>query len=151
MKTMKIKACIDKAFKTMEIHVCNNEMNQEVSALVKELDQWMNDSIVGTDERGEKCVLTLNGMICFYAEGQKVFAEDERGVYSISNKLYELEEMLEDTRFIRISKSEIVNLKKIKKLDLSLTGTIKIILFNGRETYTSRRNVGRLKKALGIS
>ncbi|MBQ4523970.1 MAG: LytTR family transcriptional regulator [Lachnospiraceae bacterium] len=147
---MKIKACIDKAFKTMEIHVCNNEMNQEVSDLVKELDQWMNDSLMGTDERGEKCVLTLNGMICFYAQGQKVFAQDEKGVYSIPSKLYELEEILEDTRFMRISKSEIVNLKKIKKLDLSLTGTIKIILSNGKETYTSRRNVSRLKKALGI-
>lgn len=147
---MKIKACIDKAFKTIEIHVCNNEMNQEVSDLVKELDQWMNDSLVGTDERGEKCVLTLNGMICFYAEGQKVFAQDEKGVYSIPKKLYELEEILEDTRFIRISKSEIVNLRKIKKLDLSLTGTIKIIMSNGKETYTSRRNVGRLKKALEI-
>lgn len=147
---MKIKACIDKMFETMEIHVCNHEMNQKVADLVKELNQWMNDSMVGTDEKGEKCVLVLNQMICFYAQGQKVFAQDEQGIYSIPYKLYELEEKLDTTRFMRISKSEIVNLRKIKKLDLSLTGTIKIILSNGRETYTSRRNVSGLKKALGI-
>jgi len=71
-------------------------------------------------------------------------------VYSIQEKLYELEERLDEGQFFRISKSEIVNLKKIKRLDLSITGTIKVILSDGTESYTSRRNVTKLKQILGI-
>lgn len=39
-------------------------------------------------------------------------------------------------------------LKKIRSLDVSLTGTIKVIMKNGYETYTSRRNVAKLKELL---
>jgi DNA-binding LytR/AlgR family response regulator len=72
------------------------------------------------------------------------------GSYVVQEKLYELEERLDAGQFFRISKSEIVNLKKIKRLDMSITGTIKVILSDGTETYTSRRNVTKLKQCLGI-
>lgn len=65
-------------------------------------------------------------------------------------KLYELESQLDKRQFIRISKSEIVNIRKIKKLDISHAGTIKVALMDGTETYTSRRNVSKLKAVLGI-
>ena len=57
---------------------------------------------------------------------------------------------MDEGQFFRISKSEIVNLKKIRRLDMSVTGTIKVILSDGTETYTSRRNVTKLKNCLGI-
>ena len=80
----------------------------------------------------------------------KKFARDEKGLYSISKKLYELETDLDEKRFLRISKSEIINLRKIERLDMSITGTIKVVLTDGTETFTSRRNVTKLKKSLGI-
>ena len=68
----------------------------------------------------------------------------------ISKKLYELENELNGKIFFRSSKSEIINLKQIQKLDLSLSGTIRVIMKDGSETYTSRRTVSKLKKALGL-
>ena len=61
---------------------------------------------------------------------------------------WKIEEEYEKLCFVRISKSEIVNYKKIKSLDMSLTGTIKVIMKNGYETYSSRRNVSKLKELL---
>lgn len=147
---MQVKAHIDKIYEEVEVHVCNYEMNQTVSNLVNNLDHFLNDSIMGTDGRGNKCVLAMGRMIRFYSEGAKVMAQDENGIYSIQRKLYELEKSLGENNFIRISKSEIVNLSKIKRLDMSITGTIKVILTGNIETYTSRRNVSKLKKALGL-
>ena len=95
-------------------------------------------------------MLPLREVLRFYSENQMVMMQDTKGVYSIQEKLYELEEKLDAGQFFRISKSEIVNLKKIKRLDLSITGTIKVILSDGTETYTSRRNVTKLKQCLGI-
>ena len=72
--------------------------------------------------------------------------EEER--YVIPSKLYELEEELTQSHLIRISKSEIVNIRKIKSLDMSVSGTIKITMKNDHETYVSRRNVSKLKERL---
>lgn len=147
---MLVKECIDKQFSEIEIHVCNHESNQQVKSLIKDLNGMVNGVLHGTDRRGDKCVLELYEILRFYAEGQKVMAQGLAEVYSVSEKLYALESQLDERQFIRISKSEIVNIRKIKKLDISHTGTIKVVLVDGTETYTSRRNVSRLKAVLGI-
>ena len=50
--------------------------------------------------------------------------------------------------FVRISNSEIVNSGHIDRLDMSLTGTIKMCMENGDETYVSRRYVSKIKDEL---
>ena len=51
---------------------------------------------------------------------------------------------------VRISKSEIINLRFVKRLDLSITGTIGIQLKTGETAYVSRRYVNRIKSILGL-
>ena len=53
-------------------------------------------------------------------------------------------------RFVRISHSEIVNLRKVTALDLSLTGTIRMTLTGGVTVYVSRRYVKKMKEVLGL-
>ena len=147
---MRVRARIDKSFETMEIQVCSNELTLQVKQLVDDISAFVNEGISGTDIRGERVMLPIKDILRFYSENQKVIAQDADGAYIIQEKLYELEERLDPGQFFRISKSEIVNLKKIKRLDMSITGTIKVILSDGTETYTSRRNVTKLKQCLGI-
>ena len=147
---MKVRARIDKNFETPEIQVCNHELNQQVKQLVEDISAFVNEGITGTDFRGEKIMLPTRDILRIYTENQRIMVQDAKGVYCIQEKLYELEERLDAEQFFRISKSEIVNLKKIRRLDLSITGTIKVILSDGTETYTSRRNVTKLKQILGI-
>ena len=147
---MRVRARIDKSFEKMEIQVCSNELTLQVKQLVDDISAFVNEGISGTDIRGERVMLALKDILRFYSENQKVIAQDADGAYIIQEKLYELEERLDPGQFFRISKSEIVNLKKIKRLDMSITGTIKVILSDGTETYTSRRNVTKLKQCLGI-
>lgn len=53
-------------------------------------------------------------------------------------------------QFVRISNSEIINLKKVKNFDLSFVGTISVEMANGTTTYVSRRYVAKIKKLLGL-
>ncbi len=145
---MKIKSEIDKQYKELEVHVCNDEMNDEVKNVMGQLHTFFDSSISATDEVGNKCMISPMEVYSFYAEGQKVIAMDKDKKYVIQKKLYELEEEFGSLYFIRISKSEIVNYKKIKSLDMSLSGTIKVVMKNGYETYTSRRNVSKIKQLL---
>lgn len=89
-------------------------------------------------------------MIRIYASSGKIFAVTHKGEYTLRLRLYEIEERLPSHQFVRISNSEIINLKKVNSFDLSYTGTICVKLANGTVTYVSRRYVAKLKKILGI-
>nr|WP_330379950.1 LytTR family DNA-binding domain-containing protein [Roseburia intestinalis] len=52
--------------------------------------------------------------------------------------------------FIRISNSEIINLKEVKKFDLSFSGTICVSMSDKTVTYVSRRYVRKIKQVLGL-
>lgn len=145
---MKIKARIHEAFEQMEIHVCNYEMNQQVTELMDDLNRMFGGQLIGIDEKGNKCILSKGKISRFYTEGTKVYARNENEVYAIPQKLYELEQQLENCGFLRISKSEIINIRKIERVDMNMAGTIKVIMRDGTQTFTSRRNVTRLKDAL---
>ena len=86
---------------------------------------------------------------CFAQEkGVKVQTPD--GVYDLRERLYELEGKLDRHTFVRISHSEIVNLRAVTALDLSLTGTIKMTLAGETACYVSRRYVKKIKEALRL-
>ncbi len=89
-------------------------------------------------------------MIRIYLNSGKVVAVTDKGEYVLRLRLYEIENLLLTDQFIRISNSEIINLKKVNNFDLSFTGTICVKLSNGVTTYVSRRYVPKLKKILGI-
>ncbi len=147
---MRVRARIDKVYETLEVQVCNKELNQQVKQLVEDISAFVNEGIAAVDFRGEMLMLPAREVLRFYMENQKVIVQTGKEKYTTREKLYELEEKLDKTQFFRISKSEIVNLKKIRRLDMSVTGTIKVILCDGTETYTSRRNVTKLKSCLGL-
>ena len=86
----------------------------------------------------------------FFAEDKGVFCQTDKGVYTVRARLYELEEELEGTRFVRVSNSEIVNLDRVTALDLTLTGTIRMTLAGGTVCWVSRRYVKKIKQALDL-
>lgn len=145
---MKIKIVIDQKYKEPEIHVCHKEADKMVYGIVENLNSLYEKQLVAIDCWGNKCILTVGKISRIYAQKQKVYAVSENQTYELSKKLYELEGELDASTFIRISKSEIINMHKIKMVDMNTVGTIKVIMQDGAETYTSRRNVTRLKKAL---
>ncbi|MCI9675891.1 MAG: LytTR family transcriptional regulator [Lachnospiraceae bacterium] len=146
---MQVEIKIDPSYTEPKIIVLTSSMTEDVSNLVKKLSENVPDFISGS--RNEKMeVLEQADLIRVYANAGKVFAVTPKGEYLLRLRLYELEERLNPDRFVRISNSEIINLKKVKSFDLSITGTICVQLTNGTVTYVSRRYVSKLKKILGI-
>lgn len=147
---MNIKAIINEKYTEPELHVCSNEMNSEVTDMISSIDRLVNKSFPVKAPNGDTVPIYPRDIFSVYAESQKVFIRTLEGTFEASQKLYELEEQLDAKLFIRISRAEIVNIKKIKRLDLGISGTIKVIMSDGSESYTSRRNVTKLKKALSM-
>jgi len=88
----------------------------------------------------------------FYIEAvdNKTFLYCENQIYESKHKLYELEEVLGMSDFLRVSKSVIVNLNEIKSLLPALSGRLDAVLRNGEKISISRQYVSELKKNLGI-
>ena len=95
-------------------------------------------------------LLPQESFLRFYTDGKGVSAQTGQEVYPVRLRLYELEERLDRTRFARISSGEIVNLDRVTSLDLSLSGTIRMTLDGGIQTYVSRRYVKKIKEALHL-
>ena len=100
----------------------------------------------------EECsyLIQQSDFLRFYTHGKGVCAQTAEKTYTVRLRLYELEEQLDPLRFVRISNSEIINLKKITALDLKLSGTIRVTLNSSVTTYVSRRYVKKIKEVLSL-
>lgn len=119
------------------------EKTPEVEALLKRLEPAGKLKAYG--ERGE-ILLEMDEIIRIYTQQRRVLVDSDRGSFSLRSRLYELEEKLDAVEFVRISNSEIVSRRRILHLDFSLTGTIRLSLKGGGETYVSRRYVSRIRR-----
>lgn len=145
---MQVEVKIDDSCSEPKVIVLTASITEEVKNLVQKLSE-NNPRIISGSKDGRIEILEQNDLVKIYAVSGRVFAETDNGDYILRLRLYEIEERLNPSQFVRISNSEIINLKKVKNFDLSFTGTICVELMNGTTTYVSRRYVQKIKKILG--
>ena len=105
---------------------------------------------IPAQREGERRWLAPGDILRLYGEDKAVRAQTADGAYTVPLRLYELEEQLRPLRFARISHSEIVNLGKVRSLDLKLSGTVRLTLTDGTVCYASRRYVKKIREALDL-
>lgn len=87
--------------------------------------------------------------VCYIeAVDNKVFLYTVKQVYETRQKLYELEELLREKYFLRVSKSLLLNLMKVRAIKPALNGRFTAVLQSGEEIIISRKYVPELKAAL---
>lgn len=148
-KKMQVEIKFDNNYKEPRVVIFTDRMTPQIETLMNKLLEAPPQMLVGFRE-GILEVLDQQEVIRIYTIAGKVFAATENREYQLRFRLYELEERLEPTFFVRISNSEIINLRKVKGFDLRLSGTICVSLLDGTVSYVSRRYVAKIKKLLGI-
>lgn len=84
-------------------------------------------------------------------EGREIVCYDKlKNRYVLSKPLYELENML-GNNFTRISKSTIINIRRISHVEASFNGTMELVMKNGIEDHISRSFRKSFKERLGLS
>lgn len=147
---MKVQIKLDPACPEPVLTIRAARLTPQLQALAQRLESEEEGRLLGW--QGERVtVLDSASLTRFYAQDRGVFCQDTAGeTYALRLRLYELEAQLDPRRFVRISNSELVNLSQITALDLKLSGTIKLTLTGGVTSFVSRRNVKKLKEALGL-
>ena len=146
---MKVELHIDRSEQEPRVVLFAPGAPAQIQDLFGRLQAVCTQTIHGYSEQGI-ALLPVGQILRIYAQSQKVYAETEAGTYTLHARLYELEQSLDASLFVRISNSEIVNSRKIKKLNAKLSGTIGVELENGVYTYASRRYVKRIKSVFGL-
>lgn len=146
---MQVEIKIDDSCIEPRVIIITDKVNDEINDILNTLSSKTPEVITGFyNDLAE--ILSPDDIIRIYAEDGKIFASVNSKEYILRQRLYELEEQLNKYSFVRISNSEIINLKKVRNFDLSLSGTICVTLSDGTATYVSRRYVSKIKKVLGL-
>lgn len=146
---MQLEVKIDSSCIEPKVIILTASMTEDVNIILNKLSDQAPPIISGSKDNKIE-VIEQADLIRIYASSGKVFAVTHKGEYALRLRLYEIEERLPPHQFVRISNSEIIDLKNVNNFDLSFTGTICVKLANGTITYVSRRYVSKLKKILGI-
>ena len=149
---MKVGINIDHSVEEVEVLITAQEQSRTVNALyehIVEFDKKSLETLTAYKDDIAK-IVNVTDVFRIYTGNQKVYIQTHQGEYAIRYRLYELEAALDKKQFLRISNSEIVNIKKIRDIDLSIIGRICIRFLNNTQTYVSRRYIPKIKKSLGI-
>jgi DNA-binding LytR/AlgR family response regulator len=104
--------------------------------------------ITGKKE-GSSFILTAADVYYFESVDDKVFCCAEKEVYETSFKLYEIETTFKGSPFLRVNKSMILNITKIREFKSLLNGRMEAVLDNEERVEISRNYVPALKVMLG--
>jgi len=145
----------------MKVTILDRQEGEEAEVIIKcdVLDENIlklinsmkgNKSKMPVYQDGEIAFLSYSEMYYFEAVDQKVFVYAKSEVFEVKSRLYELLGELPSNDFVRISKSVIINLRKIKRLSPALGGRFEALLMNGERLIISRQYVPDFKKSLGL-
>lgn len=146
---MKVEIIIDESIEETKVKIYSSKYSKEIENIRDALSETLLDKIVAFQSK-EVFILSFDEIIRIYAQDKSVYIKTKDNTYTTRLTIHEFESKADRRNFIRISRSEIVNLDYVKRLDLSFTGTIAVELANGDVSYVSRRKLKEFKKALGL-
>lgn len=146
---MKVEIRVDESLDENQVIILTPELNKESLALKERIENETPMVLTGFYEDKLEFI-NPDDIVRIYANEKKVFAVTMDKLYLLRLPLYKVYERLDKNKFIRISNSEIINLRKSKNFDLAYIGTISIEMENGDICYVSRRTLKKVKEILGI-
>ena len=121
-----------------------NELTEKIETLVKE---YVGENKIVVFSEDETVILEIKNIECVTVIDNKVWAITENGKYLIKNRLYEVEKLLPSS-FIKINKSSVANISKIKKFISTYSGSVNVEFKSGYTDYVSRRCLPQVKRRL---
>lgn len=144
---MKVELKISEDTKEPYVVIFTNSITEEIQKIIATFE--MHEKVISANDNERIIVLRPEEIYMVRIEQKEVVIYCESKKYTINKRLYELEDQL-GKDFMRISKSTIINLKKIDCVEPSFNGMMYLLMKNGCKDYISRNYLPQFKKYLGI-
>lgn len=146
---MKVELLISNEIKNPTALIKSDKLTDNIKKAIKILENEDKNLFIQVKKDGKMSFLDFEEIYLIKVEDKKVQVYSENQKYTTNKRLYELETLL-NTSFIRISKSSIVNIRKIDYVAPSLKGIMFIQLKNGLKDNISRNYLANFKTRLKI-
>ena len=132
----------------MQIIIKCRQIDNEVIRLKSHIELF--DSKLSAKKENKLYFINSSDVLYFESVDNHTFLYTTDDVMEINQRLYELENILSDKDFARISKSQIVNINKIQSLKPELNRTILATMCNNEQLSISRKYVKSIRDILSI-
>ncbi|WP_407374597.1 LytTR family DNA-binding domain-containing protein [Methanobrevibacter sp.] len=146
---MKVNLFVSRDITEPHADIHTNELTGNVSKAISILESDESSDMIAVKKGSDIALLELAEIYMFRVEDKQVNVYTQNNSYVIKKALYQVEESLNGD-FVRISKTTIVNLKKIQRVAPSLKGMMFIELKNGIKDNISRKYLPDFKQALDL-
>ena len=137
---------INEGFPNIEIVINCPKKSDEICKI--EMLLLMHDRQFLGVRDGQTHIIDRHDVLYFETVDKQCFIYTDTDVMESSLKLYEIVE--QDIVFIRSSKSQVINIKKIKSLCPDFGGRLEVDMDNGEKIIVSRQYAKKLKERLGL-
>lgn len=145
---MKINIIHDQSISEPEITVKYGYLSQEIEDILAYVS--LADNTMAGTVGGETYFIKMADILYFETVDRKVFFYTADKTFETKTKIYRIEEKLANTPFARISKSVIVNLRKVKSINPEKHSKLCATLSNGEKLMVSRQYLSVIKDKLGV-
>ena len=146
---MKVNLFVSRDIEEPYADIHTNELTDNITKAMSILESDDSNDMLAVKKGSDIALLEFSDVYMFRVEDKQVKVYTENNEYLVKKPLYQVEESL-TSDFVRISKTTIVNLKKIERVAPSLKGMMFIQLKNGLKDNISRKYLPDFKQALDL-
>lgn len=130
----------------IEVLVYYGEMSKEVRQLEETLHAF--DYKIKCKDEAKEMWLMASEIYYIESVDKQTFIYGEKRVYRSDLRLYQLEEKLSLAGFVRISKSCIMNISKLKSIRSMINSRLEAMLVNGEQITVTRKYIADIRRKL---
>lgn len=145
---MKIEIDIDDRYPDTEVTIKAPRLTPDIEKMISRIR--MVNMQIAVKRNNETYLLDIEKILYIEGVERNAFIYTTDAMYESELKLYEIEQELLEQDFIRVSKQNIINLKKVKSLKADINRKIRVTLQNGEQIIVSRMYSDELRKRLGV-
>ena len=126
----------------------STNIDEETESILTYLNQF--SKIINATKDGGTCKVPLNKIYYIDCVDNRTYLYLQSEVYETALKLYQLEDELTNTPFVRIGKSTIVNIEFLESVRPMLNGKLELLLLNYEKLVVNRRYVNEFRAKFGL-
>ena len=145
-----IDVIIDENYIEPKVNILTKSKTKQVESIINSIENAQENEypyLTGYID-GKAEFISQRDIVRVYIENRKIIIETAEKLYYTKKNLTMLESILNPSRFVRISQSEIINLYKVIHFEFNIAGTIGVKMENSKKTWVARSRVKSIKNII---
>ena len=148
MKRVNVRFEKEAGRRDIDVLFTASEVDGQVATLMNRVADPLSSTWEVRDDEGAAVTLAEDQISTISVDGKRLRVAAEDGVYWLKMPPQDAEKALNPSMFLRVSRYEIVNLHKVRRFDFTVTGTLRVEMKDGTDTWASRRFIPAIKERL---